>query len=121
MCLQKGTDMHFSDYQNWVREFYQQQGWYERDVFRRLAYLTEEMGEVSAAVRAIEIGRERPDKTELNDSEKRQALIEELGDVLDNLCVLADKYGIELEDVITVHQAKFQQRYQHTKLSQHTP
>ncbi|WP_324683592.1 MazG-like family protein [Bibersteinia trehalosi] len=103
--------MHFSDYQKWVREFYQQQGWYERDVFRRLAYLTEEVGEVAAAVRAIEIGYERLDKADLNEKEKRQALIEELGDVLDNLCVLADKYGIELEEVIAVHQAKFNNRY----------
>ncbi|AHG82234.1 MazG nucleotide pyrophosphohydrolase [Bibersteinia trehalosi USDA-ARS-USMARC-188] len=103
--------MHFSDYQKWGREFYQQQGWYERDVFRRLAYLTEEVGEVAAAVRAIEIGYERPDKADLNEKEKCQALIEELGDVLDNLCVLADKYGIELEEVIAVHQAKFNNRY----------
>lgn len=103
--------MHFSDYQCWVREFYQAQGWYERDVFRRLAYLTEEVGEVAAAVRSIEIGWERPDKGDPNEAEKRQALIEELGDVLDNLCVLADKYGIELEEVVAVHQAKFHKRY----------
>lgn len=107
--------MHFSDYQKWVREFYQQQGWYERDVFRRLAYLTEEVGEVAAAVRAIEIGYERPDKADLNEQEKRQALVEEIGDVLDNLCVLADKYGIELEDVVAVHQEKFNKRYKKAK------
>lgn len=103
--------MHFSDYQKWVKEFYQAQGWYERDVFRRLAYLTEEVGEVASAVRAIEIGYERPDKADLNEQEQRQALVEELGDVLDNLCILADKYDIELEEVVAVHQAKFHQRY----------
>ncbi|OOH86298.1 hypothetical protein BMT54_11155 [Pasteurellaceae bacterium 15-036681] len=103
--------MHFSEYQHWVRKFYQLQGWYERDVFRRLAYLTEEVGEVACAVRAIEIGRERPDEVELDYQEKREDLIEELGDVLDNLFILADKYEIDIEDVIAKHKEKFLERY----------
>lgn len=103
--------MHFSEYQQWVREFYQQQGWYERDVFRRLAYLVEEVGEVACAVRAIEIGRERPDETEQNLEQKRENLVEELGDVVDNLFILADKYQIDLEEVIARHQRKFIKRY----------
>ncbi|MDH2997286.1 hypothetical protein A1D22_06325 [Pasteurellaceae bacterium LFhippo2] len=103
--------MHFSEYQHWVRKFYQQQGWYERDVFRRLAYLTEEVGEVACAVRAIEIGRERPDEVELDYQGKREDLIEELGDVLDNLFILADKYEIDIEEVIARHKEKFVERY----------
>lgn len=103
--------MQFNDYQQWVRAFYQQQNWYERDSFRRLAYLIEEIGEVACAVRAIEIGRERPDELEQNYSQKRDNLIEELGDVLDNLAILADKYEISLEDVVVKHQAKFEARY----------
>lgn len=103
--------MHFGEYQQWVSEFYKQQNWYERDVFRRLAYLTEEVGEVACAVRAIEIGRERPDELEQNLAQKRENLIEELGDVFDNLFILADKYDIALEEVIAKHQAKFVKRY----------
>lgn len=103
--------MTFLEYQQWVRAFYQQQNWYERDVFRRLAYLTEEVGEVACAVRAIEIGRERPDQTEQSSEQKRENLIEELGDVFDNLFILADKYQISVEDVIARHQAKFIERY----------
>ncbi|WP_373766639.1 MazG nucleotide pyrophosphohydrolase domain-containing protein [Glaesserella sp.] len=103
--------MHFAEYQQWVREFYQQQNWYERDVFRRLAYLTEEVGEVACAVRAIEIGRERPDETEQSLDEKRENILEELGDVFDNLFILADKYDISIEEVIAKHQAKFLSRY----------
>lgn len=106
--------MHFSEYQRWVREFYQQQGWYDRDVFRRLAYLVEEVGEVSCAVRSIEIGRERPDETEQSLQQKRTNLIEELGDVIDNLFILADKYQIDLEDVIKHHQHKFTKRYRNS-------
>ncbi len=104
--------MHFSEYQQWVKAFYQQQNWYERDVFRRLAYLTEEIGEVACAVRAIEIGRERPDEIEQDALQKKANLIEELGDVFDNLFILADKYGISIEEVIAKHQTKFIQRYQ---------
>ncbi|MDO9758683.1 hypothetical protein F9874_05755 [Glaesserella parasuis] len=103
--------MHFQEYQQWVREFYQQQNWYERDVFRRLAYLTEEIGEVACAVRAIEIGRERPDEIEQDALQKKENLIEELGDVFDNLFILADKYDIAIEDVMAKHQQKFTKRY----------
>lgn len=103
--------MEIKQYQQWVRQFYQQQGWYERNPFMRLAYLTEEIGEVACAVRAIEIGRERPDQTEASHQQKMDNLIEELGDVMDNLFVLADKYGISMSDVIQRHQAKFEQRY----------
>lgn len=103
--------MKVQDYQQWVRTFYQSQGWYERDPFMRITYLTEEIGEVACAVRAIEIGRERPDETEQSQQAKRDNLIEELGDVLDNLFVLADKYEISMQEVIECHQQKFEQRY----------
>lgn len=103
--------MKVQDYQQWVRTFYQAQGWYERDPFMRITYLTEEIGEVACAVRAIEIGRERPDETEQSQQAKRDNLIEELGDVLDNLFVLADKYEISMQEVIERHQQKFEQRY----------
>ena len=103
--------MQFSEYQQWVSEFYQQQNWYRHDVFRRLAYLAEEVGEVACAVRAIEIGRERPDQIEQDQAQKRENLIEELGDVFDNLFILADKYDISIEEVIHKHKAKFIKRY----------
>ncbi|AWW33909.1 hypothetical protein CT138_03185 [Mannheimia varigena] len=103
--------MQIEQYQQWVRKFYQQQGWYERSPFMRVTYLTEEIGEVACAVRAIEIGRERPDESENSHQQKREDLIEELGDVMDNIFVLADKYGISMTEVIERHQAKFEKRY----------
>ncbi|QLB15645.1 hypothetical protein A6B39_09365 [Mannheimia granulomatis] len=103
--------MQIEEYQQWAREFYQQQGWYERNPFIRMTYLTEEIGEVACAVRAIEIGRERPDETEASQQQKRDNLIEELGDVMDNLFILADKYGISMKEVIKLHQTKFETRY----------
>lgn len=103
--------MQIQEYQNWVRAFYQTQGWYRYNPFIRVNFLSEEVGEVARAVRAIEIGRDRPDETEASCQEKRACLIEELGDVLDNLFILADKYDISIEEVIEKHQAKFIKRY----------
>ena len=56
------------------------------------------IGELARAVRAYEIGRDRPDEKDATQAERRQELIEEMGDVLGNLAILADKYGITLED-----------------------
>ena len=103
--------MRIQEYQNWVREFYRQQGWYCYNPFIRVNFLSEEVGEVARAVRAIEIGRDRPDETEDSLQEKKACLVEELGDVLDNLFILADKYDISLEEVIEKHKAKFIERY----------
>lgn len=103
--------MQIEQYQQWVRDFYKTQGWYERNPFMRMTYLTEEVGEVACAVRAIEVGRERPDETEASQQRKRENLIEELGDVMDNLFILADKYDISMAEVIQRHQTKFKARY----------
>lgn len=103
--------MQFQAYQQWVRAFYQQQNWYQYHPFIRVNFLSEEVGEVARAVRSLEIGRDRPDETEACPQEKRQQLTEELGDVLDNLFILADKYEISLEEVVKQHQAKLLARY----------
>lgn len=103
--------MRIQEYQNWIREFYRQQGWYRYNPFIRVNFLSEEVGEIARAVRAIEIGRDRPDETEGSLQEKKACLVEELGDVLDNLFILADKYDISLEEVIEKHKAKFIERY----------
>jgi NTP pyrophosphatase (non-canonical NTP hydrolase) len=39
-------------------------------------------------------------------------LKEELGDVLDNIFILADKYDIDLEDILVSHQAKLIERFE---------
>ncbi|CCV63905.1 Nucleotide pyrophosphohydrolase [Alteracholeplasma palmae J233] len=96
-------------YQNKIIEFYKKRNWYQLDPFIRINFLTEEVGEVSRAVRTIEIGRDRPDeKVPLNMHEN---LVEELGDVLDNLLIIADKYQISLEDIMESHLSKLEKRY----------
>lgn len=104
--------MQFNEYQQWVSEFYKQQNWHQYNPFIRVNFLAEEVGEVARAVRAIEVGRDRPDENEQTLVEKKRQLVEELGDVLDNLFILADKYQISMEDVVQIHQQKFMARYQ---------
>ncbi|RIN84508.1 hypothetical protein BU004_09495 [Mammaliicoccus sciuri] len=103
--------MKISEFQQWTHEFYQQRNWYELDIFKRLAFLTEEIGEVARAIRAIEIGRDRPDETELNEKQKLNDLKEELGDVFANLTIIIDKYDLNIEDILNDHLTKLDARF----------
>ncbi|TEB48864.1 MazG nucleotide pyrophosphohydrolase domain-containing protein, partial [Streptococcus agalactiae] len=41
---------------------------------------------------------------------------EELGDVLDNIFILADQYNISLEEIISAHRTKLEKRFFHPSL-----
>ena len=98
-------------YQKWITEFYRKRGWYDLNAFIRVNFLTEEVGEVSKAIRTIEIGRDRPDEAALSKEQQVENLKEELGDVLDNLFILADKYEIDLTEIMESHKNKLTNRY----------
>lgn len=106
--------MNLSNYQQWVRFFYKERGWYELNPFIRVNFLSEETGEVARAVRGIEIGRDRPDEAKKDERELIEDLKEELGDVLDNIFILADKYDISFEDILESHQKKLIERFKNT-------
>ena len=76
-----------------------------------LSNYPEEVGEVSKAIRTIEIGRDRPDEATLTKEQQVENLKEELGDVLDNLFILADKYEIDLTEIMENHKNKLTNRY----------
>lgn len=90
--------MNATEFQSWIKEYYQARGWSELDIFIRIGFLSEETGEVARAIRALEIGRDRPDEDTGTSDELKQELIEELGDVLGNVIVIANKYDIAIED-----------------------
>ena len=104
--------MNIFEYQKWVTQFYKKRGWYDLNPFIRVNFLTEEVGEVSKAIRTIEIGRDRPDENALSKEKQIENLKEELGDVLDNLFILADKYDINLTEIMNSHKDKLSKRYQ---------
>lgn len=104
--------MNIFEYQKWITEFYKNRGWYDLNAFIRVNFLTEEVGEVSKAIRTIEIGRDRPDEVTLSKEIQIENLKEELGNVLDNLFILADKYAIDLTEIMLSHKDKLIKRYQ---------
>jgi NTP pyrophosphatase (non-canonical NTP hydrolase) len=53
------------------------------DIFIRIGFLAEETGEVARAIRALEIGRDRPGEPAGSLEENKRKLTEELGDVLE--------------------------------------
>nr|WP_106779248.1 MazG-like family protein [Lysinibacillus timonensis] len=103
--------MDVTEFQQWVKDYYERRGWSELDIFIRIGFLAEETGEVARAIRALEIGRDRPDEVSCTYEENKQALVEELGDVLGNITVIANKYNIPLEEVFQSHKEKLSERY----------
>ncbi|MGT2666804.1 MazG nucleotide pyrophosphohydrolase domain-containing protein [Streptococcus rifensis] len=104
--------MDLKDYQDWLSRFYKERSWYEYNPFIRCNFLTEEVGELAQAVRKKEIGRDRPDEEETADQDNLEDIKEELGDVLDNVFILADKYQISLEDIMKSHKEKLEKRFE---------
>lgn len=103
--------MDIIEFQQWVKEYYKNRNWSDLDIFVRIGFLAEETGEVARAIRALEIGRDRPDEVAGTFQENKTELTEELGDVLGNLIVIANKYDISLEDILKSHKQKLQARY----------
>ncbi|MDM5190680.1 MazG-like family protein [Bacillus sp. DX4.1] len=104
--------MNIAEFQRWVEEFYEKRSWSQYNSFIRLNFLTEEVGEVSRVVRAIEIGRDRPDEQAKQEEELLIDLKEEIGDVLANLIVLSQKYDLDLQDIMEAHVEKLSNRFQ---------
>ncbi len=77
----------------------------------RLNFLVEEIGELSQAIRKYEIGRDRPDKVAESRAESLNHIKEELGDVLDNVLILADKDNLDIDEIIHEHVEKLEKRY----------
>ncbi|MFC4306937.1 MazG nucleotide pyrophosphohydrolase domain-containing protein [Cohnella boryungensis] len=107
--------MDIANFQQWVKQYYRERGWAELDIFVRIGFLAEETGEVARAIRALEIGRDRPDEPIGSYEENKAQLTEELGDVLGNLIVIANKYDISLEEIFLSHQTKLDHRYSSSK------
>lgn len=103
--------MNINDFQQWVKEYYQERKWSDLNIFVRIGFLAEETGEVARAIRALEIGRDRPDEVDGTYQENKAHLTEELGDVLGNLIVIANRYDISLQDILETHKQKLVARY----------
>ncbi|AOC58674.1 MULTISPECIES: MazG nucleotide pyrophosphohydrolase domain-containing protein [Bacillus] len=103
--------MQTTEMEKWIKDFYEMRNWTKYGPFIRLGFLMEETGELARAVRAIEIGRDRPDEQRQKSSELKKELVEEMGDVLANLLILANLYDVTVEEVFSSHQQKLTKRF----------
>lgn len=109
---QKITDP--MEIRTWIEQFYEQRRWSHYGPFERLSFLMEEAGETARAVRAYEIGRDRPDEAAKSPGELKADLQEEMGDVLVNLLILSKMYGFSLEELLSEHRKKLIARFGET-------
>ncbi|MBU8637587.1 MazG nucleotide pyrophosphohydrolase domain-containing protein [Bacillus pumilus] len=107
--------MQTNEMEKWIKDFYKKRNWAEYGPFIRLGFLMEETGELARAVRAIEIGRDRPDEQKQKSAELKRELVEEMGDVLGNLLILADFYDVTVEEIFSSHQQKLTKRFSELK------
>nr|WP_283163317.1 MazG-like family protein [Sporolactobacillus mangiferae] len=107
-----------NDVQEWEKQFYEERGWKQLPPYIRVGFLAEEVGEVSRAVRACEIGRDHPGEVAGTSDEVKLNLLEEVGDVISNLAILSDLYGFRLEDAVLAHRSKLEKRYSRQRKQQ---
>ncbi|MBG9979387.1 MazG nucleotide pyrophosphohydrolase domain-containing protein [Facklamia lactis] len=103
--------MNLTEFQEWNKAFYRSRNWDQYDIFIRMNFLTEELGELAQAIRKYEIGRDRPDEEVKTNNENMQDIKEEIGDVMDNLTVIMNQYDLSLEEILQHHINKIEGRF----------
>ncbi|AVI95041.1 MazG nucleotide pyrophosphohydrolase domain-containing protein [Oenococcus oeni] len=103
--------MNLTEHEKWLINFYKRRNWYQYSPFIRLNYLSEETGELSRAIRAIEIGRDHPGDKQLSSIKKRDNLQEELADILDQLLIFCSKYNIDPNCLLSASENKLKKRF----------
>ncbi|KRM69930.1 hypothetical protein FD06_GL000096 [Apilactobacillus ozensis DSM 23829 = JCM 17196] len=100
-----------NEHQAWLKDFYNSKEWYELSPFIRMNFISEEIGELARAVRALEIGRDHPGEKKKSHSQWDDNLHEELADLLDQVLILASKYGISGEELLKYSENKLHKRF----------
>ena len=104
--------MNLKKHQEWLVDFYKRRNWYQYSPFIRLNFLTEEVGELSRAIRAMKNGRDHPGEPKQSQKDFKNNLVEELADVLDQVLIMADKFDIDPETLLEHSQEKLTKRFQ---------
>ncbi|RRG17664.1 hypothetical protein D3P96_06845 [Weissella viridescens] len=103
--------MDLDTHKQWLTHFYAERGWLQLSSSRRLNFLTEEVGELSQAIRRFEIGRDHPGEKPQTVSEEKAHIVEELADVLDEVLIFCDKFGIEPDELLQYSEDKLKGRF----------
>ena len=94
--LREGASL--AEVQAYVHDLEALHGWLDADLVRNCFLMGEEVGELFGAVRRLERGASRED------------VAEELVDVLNFLCAIANRLDIDLEEAFRAKNARNQQR-----------
>ncbi|WP_429971041.1 MazG nucleotide pyrophosphohydrolase domain-containing protein [Fructilactobacillus sp. Tb1] len=100
-----------TEHRDWIVNFYKNRNWYRFSPLIRLNFLSEEVGELNRAIRTIELGRDHPGESKKTEAEKQYNLREELADCMDQILVIAEKYGISPDDLIKQSETKLKKRF----------
>ncbi|WP_057896002.1 MazG nucleotide pyrophosphohydrolase domain-containing protein [Liquorilactobacillus oeni] len=103
--------MNIKNHQKWLVNFYKKRSWYQYSPFIRLNFLTEEVGELSRAVRALKIGRDHPGEKESSVEVLNANLKEELADVLDQVLIMSSKFDIDPQTLLEQSENKLKKRF----------
>lgn len=105
--------MTIDEHQDWLVEFYKGRDWYRFSPMNRLVFLSEEIGELSRAVRTIELnGRDHPGDKILTNDERLDNLKEELADCFDQLLIISSQYGIRYSALSDYSKNKLKKRFE---------
>ncbi len=98
MAIELRNGASLAEVQAYVEKLEAHHGWLEQDLVRNCFLMGEEVGELFGAVRRLERGASRED------------VAEELVDVLNFLCAIANRLDIDLEEAFRDKNARNQER-----------
>ncbi|WEV44560.1 MazG-like family protein [Streptococcaceae bacterium ESL0687] len=98
--------MDFEKYTDQTIDFYRDKGWYEYDPTVRINFLRQEVDELVASIEKTEKLLGEPLQDDKKIAQAKDLLSSDLGSILDNLIILADKYDLTLEEVINEQYSK---------------
>ncbi|WEV60066.1 hypothetical protein OZX68_03840 [Streptococcaceae bacterium ESL0729] len=98
--------MDFKEYTNQTIDFYRDKGWYEYDPDVRINFLRQGVDQLIRSVDETEKVLAEPLENKQKIAETKELLSDDLGKLLDNLIILADKYDLNLEKLMDDHQNK---------------
>lgn len=98
--------MNVNDFQQQLKQFYEDNGCSEADSFLCISLLTEETGEVAKMIRELEFGP-HPLNTQIAPYKtSKKLLIEKLGNILSTITFIANQQDIKLQDICEEHLKK---------------
>lgn len=107
--------MTINEHQDWLVDFYKGRNWYHFSPMNRLVFLNEEVGELSRAIRTIELnGRDHPGDKSLTGDERIDNLKEELADCFDQLLIICSQYGLHYNELSNYSESKLTKRFENS-------